>query len=394
MRTARILPVGACMRVWVNVFSLRLLWDDRSVHGWGNHRRNRLNVLSEDDLELVDALQVNPRASWAAVGAALGRSAVTVARRWNALSAGGAAWTGATVGPDLFRGMFIELGCRPGTVDAVTAALVGMPDVLTVGRTIGEFDLYVIAIAPTGTALSALSDRMSGLDVQRSRMQLYTRVYGGPEWRLRILSRGQTAEVRPASLRPMRRAAVDEADRALFLALSGDARRTFAELADELHSTPQAVRRHVERMRRRGHLHFRTDMARPMAGWPMAGLLWLTVPEQELDAAGMLVGTWPENRFCAAVVSAANLVIIVNLRSPDELQDFVIRLRRKHSTITVLDRRIVLRLDKIHGRVLDSAGRSQRLVPVDPWHAVPAMAQDEPHAEAGQGAPAVVRLTG
>ncbi|MDH6109724.1 DNA-binding Lrp family transcriptional regulator [Kitasatospora sp. MAP12-15] len=51
-------------------------------------------ILSEDDLALINALQLRPRASWTVLGAALGVDPVTVARRWNRLARRGEAWGG------------------------------------------------------------------------------------------------------------------------------------------------------------------------------------------------------------------------------------------------------------------------------------------------------------
>ena len=327
-----------------------------------------MDEVTEGDLELVDALQVNPRASWATVAATLGTSAATASRRWAALCARGVAWTGSTMGPELFRGAFVEITCRPGTTDAVVAALGAMPDVLTVGRTVGRYDLYAITVAPTVLALrSSLWGRLAHLDVARCEAHVYTRVHGGPTWRLAVLNRTQVDQVRDQRPRRLPGAAVDAADRRLFLALADDARRTHVDLAAELGSTPHGVRRQVERLRRRGHLAFRADIARPMAGWPVAALLWLVVPDPDLEAVGREVGAWPETRFCATVVSAATMVLVVNLRAPEQLEQVVARLTARHPGVGVADRRLVLRLDKVHGRLLDEQGRSTGLVAVDPW---------------------------
>ena len=327
-----------------------------------------MELVTERDLELVDALQVNPRASWATIGATLGISALTASRRWQALRTAGIAWTGSTMGPELFRGAFVEMACKPDTTAAVVDALNGMPDVLTVGRTVGRYDLYAIVVAPSVPALTAsLWGRIAQLDVHRRRMHVYTRVYGGPEWRLTVLNRRQVDQVREDDPRPLPTRSVDEVDRRLFLALAHDARRPYVELAKELGSTSHAVRRQVGRMRRRGHLAFRADIARPMAGWPIAALLWLVVPDHELDAVGREVGAWPETRFCAPVIASANMVLIVNLRAPEHLEHLIARLATRHPAVAVVDRHLVLRLVKVHGRILDEQGRSTGVVAVDPW---------------------------
>jgi DNA-binding Lrp family transcriptional regulator len=324
--------------------------------------------LSETDLALVDAVQVNPRATWATIGGTLNVSAVTAARRWKALCASGAAWTGSTMGPELARGAFLELSCRPGGAAAVIEQLCERPDVLTVGRMLGEYDMYAITVAPTVESLKrSLFEDLSALGVHRMNAHVYPTIFGGQTWRLRILNRAMTERVREEAMRPLRSTPIDASDRRLFLALAHDGRRSYADLADEFGTTSQAVRRQVERMRRQGVLEFRADMARPLAGWPLAALLWLKVPDSLLEPVGRDLGAWAETRFCAPVVNDANLALILNLRSPEHLNVLVNRLTTAHPEIMVTERRLVLHLSKVHGHILDGEGRSRRIVPVDPW---------------------------
>lgn len=327
-------------------------------------------VLTETDLELVDAVQVNPRASWVTIGATLGISAVTAARRWGALSAQGAVWTGSVMGPKLFRGAVVEIRCRPRTTESVIAALCAMPDVFTVARTVGEFDLYALTVTPSAESLTAsLLGPIADLDTDRVRSQAYSRVFGGHRWRLSVLNQTQTEQVRAHPARPLRRVPVAAADRRLFRALAHDARRSYSDLATELDSSPQSVRRQLERMERGGYIAFRADLARPLAGWPLAALLWLTVPDADVDTVGREVGAWIETRFCAAVASSTTLLLIVNLRAVEQLEQIVARLVHAHPAVAVTDRRLVVRMSKVNGRILDEEGRSRHVVPVDPWAA-------------------------
>ncbi|MFE4829169.1 Lrp/AsnC family transcriptional regulator [Streptomyces sp. NPDC056672] len=342
--------------------------EDRGATDPDTREGSAMDVLTETDLELVDAVQINPRASWAAIGSALGLSPVTAARHWKSLTASGAAWTCATMGSDWARGAFVELACPHGGTDEIVRLLCEMPEVLTVGRTTGDFDLYVISVSPTVQALRTfLFETIAKLEVRRVRSHVYSQIFGGPAWRLRVLNRTTAARVREESPRQLPHTAVDPQDRRLFLALGADARRPYPELAEELGSTPQAVRRRMDRMRRRDQIAFRADMARPLAGFPLAALLWLKVPDADVESVGRDLGRWAEVRFCAPVVSAANLVLIVNLRSPEHLDSFVGKLFSTHGGVEIADRRLVLRLEKVHGHLLDSEGRSRRVVPVDPW---------------------------
>ncbi|MER6442334.1 Lrp/AsnC family transcriptional regulator [Streptomyces sp. NPDC001185] len=327
-----------------------------------------MDVLTEADLELVDAVQINPRASWAAIGRALDVSPVTAARHWQTLTTSGAVWTCATMGPDWARGAFVELSCVPGSTNETVRRLCDMPQVLTVGRTTGDFDLYVITVSPTAAALrSFLFETVAELGVRRARSHVYTQIYGGPRWRLRVLNRTIAEQVRQDPPRPLRPSPVEPEERRLFLALGADARRPYTDLAEELQTTPQMVRRQLERMQRRDQIAFRADMARPLAGFPLAALLWLEVPDADLEAIGRDLGRRAEVRFCAPVVSEMNLVLVVNLRSPEDVSDFARKLIAAYPGVTIADRRLVLHLEKVHGHLLDAEGRSRHVVPVDPW---------------------------
>ncbi len=327
-----------------------------------------MSVLSELDLALVNAVQVEPRAPWPVIGSSLGISAATAARRWEALKAARTAWTGSTMGPLLQMGAVVELRCRTGTVEAVAAALTSMPSVLTVGRTLGSFDLYALTVSPTPSALSAVAaGPISALDVLEARVHPYYRIFGGARWTLGILNRSQVAEIVEPRERVLTSSPASDLEKRLFLALGGDGRRSSADLAAELDVPAWTVRRQLALMRRRGLLEVRTDMARGLGGWPFAGLLWLRVPDEDTEGTGRELGTWPEIRFAAPVVSASNLFVVVNIRSPGELQTIASRMRARHRTLRIDDRRLVTRLIKVHGHLLDEEGRSLSMVTVDPW---------------------------
>ena len=51
--------------------------------------------ISEEDLQLINALQIAPRISWSDAAGILGVHATTLAARWERLKASGAAWSTA-----------------------------------------------------------------------------------------------------------------------------------------------------------------------------------------------------------------------------------------------------------------------------------------------------------
>lgn len=193
-------------------------------------------------------------------------SAVAAGRRWARLAASGTAWTGSTLGPELFRSGFLDIRCRPGTVDSVAAALWDLADVITMGR---RRRLRVIRDhrSRDGRPIDrALLEGVTALGVERLRAQIYTRVHGGPNWRLNVLNRAQSSLMRQDGKRLSLEASVPTQGKRLFSALFEDARRSYVDLAHELDSTPQVVRRRLAPCRRAARSTFgRTSPAR----WPV-----------------------------------------------------------------------------------------------------------------------------
>ncbi|MEU2872588.1 AsnC family protein [Streptomyces olivoreticuli] len=102
------------------------------------------NLLREDDLALIHALQLRPRASWTELGRVLGADPVTVARRWSRLAGRGEAWVGVSPGPRICEqvcGAFAEIDCAAGATAAVARALTGHAHMLTVERAGGGHDI-------------------------------------------------------------------------------------------------------------------------------------------------------------------------------------------------------------------------------------------------------------
>ncbi|WP_232374922.1 hypothetical protein [Mycolicibacterium mengxianglii] len=67
------------------------------------------------------------------------------------------------------------------------------------------------------------------------------------------------------------------------------------------------------------------------------------------------------------MVHSSNLLLVVNLRAAEHLADIETRLLAAHPALTITDRRLVLRMSKVNGHLLDDEGRTRGVVPVDPW---------------------------
>ncbi|TMR99176.1 AsnC family transcriptional regulator [Nonomuraea basaltis] len=147
--------------------------------------------LGEDDLALIHALQLRPRASWTDLGRALGVDPVTAARRWSRLTECGEAWIGVSPGPRLFEQVcvaFVDIECAAGAAAAVARALSGRPHVLTLERSAGTQDLLAtVATSDLAAALDTSSstvkrrlDRLTRLGLLRFRCDFARPLEGWP----------------------------------------------------------------------------------------------------------------------------------------------------------------------------------------------------------------------
>jgi DNA-binding Lrp family transcriptional regulator len=331
----------------------------------------RLPLPDETDSELVDALQINSRASWATVARAVDSSALTLSRRWQKLVESGLAWSTIALSPQSSLGALVEVRCLPSQELAVANRLAQRPDVITVGVTTGDFQVYCIILAPDTASIShtLLHDLPLEHGVLRVRNNVFGSMFGGVVWRQGIISARQTDLVKVA-MDPLRSAVpqINLRDRPLFLALGKDGRRSYEELSEELGISAYAIRRRISFLLRSADITFRCDVARPLFGFPTAALLLVDVPDSEVQAFGKTVGKWPETRFCASVASASNVILILGTKSLNHLEQLLIRLEADFPSAQINDRRLVLRPVKLYGRLIEEDGRAAGVIPVDPWY--------------------------
>jgi DNA-binding Lrp family transcriptional regulator len=336
--------------------------------------RSAARDVDEVDLALLDALHVNPRASFERLASALGISAVTAARRWQRLASTGRVWVSSVPGSQLGLVAAVhEIEARPGRAEAVGRQLAEIPQVGSVYLTAGSYDVHALIFAShMRTLTELLFDRLATTpDVVRARSHIGLEWFSGVRWRLGAIDTGAEREVREdrdPNREPGRGTrTLDPDEHALYLALQHDGRAKYRDLAEQLGTSEQQVRRRMTAMTKRGLLTFRTDFTRIEGGWPALLVLWLRVPDELLEQVGVQIGAWRESRICFSVVGAANLFVMVQLHRLGELSSVFARIRELGDQIDVTDQRVVLRPLKSWGRLLDHAGHSTGVVPVDPW---------------------------
>lgn len=330
------------------------------------------------DLDIVDALQVNPRARWNSVAELVERSEVTVARRYARMQKEGLAWSGIALHPLVCYGAYIEIRCWNSRRDTLIQKLSQQPDVITIGTLTGDFNIFciVIGVSLAGVVRRLESDIPEFKLAEQMRFSFFHRISGGVDWRQGVVNMDRWPDyldVFAAKERVRRRNGGSlilppaSRHRQLFLALSSDARAPLGKIATEVGLTPTLVKKTVDELMQNSQIIFRCDVARPYFDYPVSLALSLKVPPGEQELLAQAIGAWAGTRFCASVASTANLVVIAGLRDLVEGERFVTEIVKLGSSVEVSSRALITRTFKVYGRLLGVDGRATGHVPVDPW---------------------------
>lgn len=334
-------------------------------------------MLAETDLEIINALQVNPRATWQEVGRVLGLDATTVARRWARLRDDGAAWVSCQ---PLFRSepalAFVEIAARPGKILQVAETLARDPEAMTVDISAGARDVLVTVSCADATHLSwYLLERLGAVTGTASvRSHLIVRAYTeASRWRLRSLTSEQSQQLLPKRVAEPAAVVLQESDAEIVAALSADGRAPVKEVARAVGASESTVRRRLGRLVEAGLVRLRCELARELTGWPVSAWFFARVPPDRLDAAATALGRLPEVRAVLSAAGPYNLLLAVWLRSVRDGQRLETQAMQQLPYVELVDRSVVIRPYKLAGRLLDPRGYSVGTVPLafGEWAASP-----------------------
>ena len=332
-------------------------------------------MITETDLAIVHALQVNPRAPWRAVGAALGLSAETVARRWDSLSSAGQAWIVPVPGPGFLAAgwsAFVFLRTAPAHQPGAVSRLCEEASFGTVSRTTGPYDLFADCFAATHAELmEQLTGPFAEIPGLTGReVLLTTKIYRqASEWRSDALARGQTSALRSGAEERGQGTGFlpEELDAELVRALAVNGRAGWADLAARCGVSPQTARRRVERLIASGHLDLRCDTAPEVHPGHHEVTLLFEVPPDRIDAVGRHCASMPSCRVSAQVLGSGNLLVTLWTRDYLDVQRLEADLLRAAPGTRAVSRHAVLRTDKRMGRILAADGRAAGVVPLPLW---------------------------
>lgn len=320
--------------------------------------------LDEVDRRMIHALQISPRARWAALAPVVGVDAVTLARRWERLSGEGVAWVAGLPG-SAARGpaAILEVEAQPGATPQIADALAADAESFTVDHTAGGRDLLVLVGAPDLTALGDyVIGRMRGLDgVRATRTHLLSSPFtDAGQWRLGALSPEEAAAVgRTVPAPGAARLRVDpQLEEALLTVLGRDGRATVATIARTLDVGQRRVRESLAALTARRRLEVRTEIARAYSGWPVHAWYFLRVPASLTERVGAALTRLGEVRLAVSTIGPYNLVLSVWMRTLADVQRLEVAIGKRVPDVSIADRSVVLRSLKKEGRVLDGHGHA------------------------------------
>ncbi|SEJ05641.1 DNA-binding transcriptional regulator, Lrp family [Arthrobacter sp. yr096] len=319
--------------------------------------------LDERDLRLLHALQLRPRAPWAALAPVVGADAVTLARRWNALQESGLAWITSYRGPGAkYTGAIVEIACAPSSVASVTEDLARDDEVLTIDQTAGGRDLVVTLLCSTDTDLGRfVLDRLpavSGITSTRTHRGIRL-LADAQRWRLRSLPEREIQQLEmslPHAAAPQRgvSAAVEQG---VVDILRIDARASLSRISEELGVSPSIAKNALATVMAGKRLVLRLEVARTYSPWPVAVWYFLRVPATEVEhVAAKLVGL-EEMRLVATTGGLYSILMNVWLRRVEDMTVLERQLGERLPFAEIMDRSLVLRTPKHMGQRLTPDGR-------------------------------------
>jgi DNA-binding Lrp family transcriptional regulator len=283
------------------------------------------------DQKIVAALQADPRASWAQLGASVGVSETTVLRRVQRLRETGALVVVAA--PDALlcgfgQPVLLEFRTAPGEATELAKKLAMRADVRFVALLTGRSDVMCELVVP---------DRRYLTRVLMHEIPEYGAVLGttthvvlktfktGDQWSRGLLDAGggsdEQRELRATSSEKDVR--LDEIDMRLLAALGQDGRRSYADLSQDLGLSETAIGRRVAALTSTRRLYF-VAMVEPRAlGFEVEVLVHLRVQLGHLEDVATSLAALPPVRYVSATTGSSDLVFEAIFQDNAALYEFL-----------------------------------------------------------------------
>ncbi|WP_247706377.1 Lrp/AsnC family transcriptional regulator [Streptomyces liliiviolaceus] len=290
--------------------------------------------IDELDRQVTHALRINGRAGYREIGAVLGVSDQTVARRYRRLRAEAGVRVVSVPNPIRlgYETWLIRLRTAPESAPRIAGALARRPDTGWVSITSGGTEIACMARVPASadreTLLLQKLPRTPRVTSVSAHCVIHQFVGGavGPDLHDDALTAEQITALTPArppqgSDRPATR--LTPADAPLLEALAQDGRLGYAELAAAAGWPESTTRRRVQELFESGALYTDVEIDVELYGFRAPVLLWLTVSPSRLAAVGAALRAHEEVVFAAATTGPTNVQALVVCRDMPELYRYL-----------------------------------------------------------------------
>jgi len=295
-------------------------------------------TLEATDLQIIRALQVDPRVPFATMASVLGVSEPTVSRRYGRMRRMGLLRVTGVVDPGALgqSQWVVRLRCRPGSGDAIAEALADRDDVSWVELSLAGAEVTCAVRSRSRRDREDLLGRKlpraaAVLDIDAAVM---LRKFLGGRGRYWAALAGTLAPEQETQLglidQPYRESAMvvnraphlPEHDEKLLSALAADGRASLVDLAAASGLTHGRASRRLQTLVADGIVHIHVEIAPAALGFHARANLWLRAHPSEIKSVGRALAAMPEVGFVAAVSGRNNLHAVVHCRELDELFEF------------------------------------------------------------------------
>ncbi|WP_418908793.1 Lrp/AsnC family transcriptional regulator [Glutamicibacter endophyticus] len=332
--------------------------------------------LPQADLEMVHALQVFPRVSWAQLAPILGQHPTTLAARWERLHGRGLVWVTGHQGAISTQGAatFISIQCHPEARESVIARMCLIPEVGNVEESARSWDARLTVFTEDWAHLThrVLPVVRADPGIAKIHVSVMTGLYAtGSHWRLDVLSPEQHARLRELNpLHGRQGSEIVPQQEQLRRLLAIDGRMPAAQIAAELGIHPTTAARRLRQLLDSKAIMLRCELAQDYSGYPVYCQWYARVPPTQLEEAVQRLRSFRTLRLCATITGDANLTFALWLRNPVEIAEVEWALQKVAPALQVIESDVGVRTHKRMGWILreDSTATGQVIThePTDP----------------------------
>ncbi|MCT9084230.1 Lrp/AsnC family transcriptional regulator [Streptomyces fulvoviolaceus] len=289
------------------------------------------HTIDKLDLQVMSALEVDGRASFSRIGAVLGVSDQTVARRYRRLCAEGGLRVVAmrdshALGQDQWM---LRVRCAPDNALAIGEALAKRPDTYWIGLASGGTEVLCLTRPRSpgdhdDLLLGKLPRTPRVMEIRAH--QLLHRFYGGVNgWvrKLHALTDEQTAALAPVPVPEAGPARIEAEDEPLLAVLERDGRATYPELQRATGRSESAVKRRLAVLLGSGAVYVDVEYNPEIFDHPVAAVLWITAAPGALQSVGEALAGHDEIAHASATAGATNICATALARSSADLYAYL-----------------------------------------------------------------------